>query len=195
MSIWTEKGLDYLYPKGKGEYPEGFTPIEILKKEVLSLFSFRSVLDFGCGTGRLCQAFNPKHYLGCDINPKAIQEAAKQHPKYKFVTVNTSDKVVSYGKADLLFVYTVFLHLKDKEILDILNKTKIRYLLMIEILGREWRNNGVLPVYNRSRNNYIHILKRFNLIFEYRRPYQFYASNPVYKGKNTDISFLLWRKR
>ena len=42
------------------------------------------VLDFGCGTGSNSKLFNPKDYIGSEVNSSRVESSGKNYPKYKF---------------------------------------------------------------------------------------------------------------
>jgi SAM-dependent methyltransferase len=43
-----------------------------------------SILDLGCGQGKLLDALNPKHGVGVDISKQMIDEARIHYPKFQF---------------------------------------------------------------------------------------------------------------
>ncbi len=45
------------------------------------------VLDFGCGVGTLAELCEPAGYLGFDIDPRKIEIARRDRPRYRFETV------------------------------------------------------------------------------------------------------------
>ncbi len=81
--FWTRDNLRNIVPPTHGDKPEGWDPVEFLQ-ETLDPLDFDSVLDFGCGHGRLCRAFRPEIYLGVDLSPVAIQKACSNHAGYRF---------------------------------------------------------------------------------------------------------------
>ena len=68
-----------------------------------------------------------------------------------------------------------------------------KYFIIAEILGSEWTNHGEgnPPTYNRDDYS---IMNEFGykLLKEIKKPYARYIGSRIAKGKNTDISFLLW---
>ena len=189
---WQTDNLRNIVAGTDTENPEGWDPVEVLR-EMLKTMDFETVLDFGCGYGRLCKAFQPKNYTGIDLNPQAIQEAQKRYPDYFFKEIEVDSE---YDNVDIVLAYTVFLHLDDDTlgiILQRLRKACNNYLIIGEILGREWRRPGDPPVFNRNHDDYISLLQRhgFQVIKEYKLPYKRYANSPYFKNKNTDLSFLI----
>lgn len=191
---WANDDLNNIIPQQSGEHPEGWDPALALK-ELIKDPDIKNVLDFGCGYGRLCHAFDPDSYLGVDLNPHAIDAARKSCPEYTFKEINLDS---TFDKTDLILAYTVFLHLDDdilSEILGRLRKSCSKTLIVGEILGREWRRPGLPPVFNRDLSDYQILLSRcgFTFIEEHRRSYQRYAKMPAFHNRNTDISFLIFQ--
>ena len=191
---WASDNLKNIAPQHHGQYPEGWDPAEVIKMMIKDE-NLEKVLDFGCGYGRLCQAFDCDSYLGVDLNPQAIEVARKTYPGYRFMEINIDS---SFEKVDVVFAYTVFLHLDDDTLSNILLRLREscqKLLIVAEILGREWRRQGLPPVFNRDLDDYQDLIssRGFKFIGEYRRPYQRYARMPEFRNKNTDISFLLYK--
>lgn len=188
--FWQTEGMEHIIPQGFGEFPEGFDVRDEIRNLVQEL-PYNEVIDFGCGYGRLCESFDPAKYWGIDISPSAIEEAQKSFSTYRFSLANEGVK-----SADLIFAYTVFLHLSDKELHKALSHLRCKWLVVAEILGREWRRDGLPPVYNRDLQDYITMMRSHDLILmrHVKKPYQRYADSPWYQGKNTDLSFLVFKK-
>lgn len=181
---WKQDGLRNL-TAGDTDFPEGWDPVEKLK-HFLDRMEFTSVLDLGCGAGRLCRAFLPENYLGVDLNPAAVDLARLRFPAYDFREINFDDDI---PQADLTLAYTVFLHLDDERLKETLSKIKSKYLIVAEILGREWRSE---KVFNRNLEDYEQILSDagYKITRHISLKYKHYAQNPRYKDRNTRISFI-----
>ncbi len=190
--FWKEDHLANIIPRGFGEYPEGFA-VPAFLKEWLQPIPFQSVVDLGCGYGRLSTAFSQESYLGIDVNPEAILAAKEKFPGYRFL----ESKEDQFPKADLYMAYTVFLHLLDDEVHHILDLVDTSYFLVAEILGSEWRRKGNPPVYNREFDEYIKIFHQhqYRMVDEISKPYARYSEDPQYQSKNCEISFLLFQKK
>jgi SAM-dependent methyltransferase len=77
--------------------------LEILKKNGLVMEEFNSVLDFGCGIGRVLRHFNNIHgpvFYGTDYNPKLINWCKKN---LKFARFSTNQLVGSLEYIDQQF--------------------------------------------------------------------------------------------
>lgn len=194
---WIEDNLSNIIPLAHDAHPEGFNPGEYLA-EIISPFTFNSLLDFGCGYGRLTASFDKDKYIGVDLNPLALQKATEDNPGYRYYEIDVEAK--EYPNADIGLAYTVFLHLDDLVLdntLSILLKYINKYFIVAEILGREWRRPGNPPVFNREKEEYIHILQKykFHFIKQYDRQYMRYVTDKKFENKvNKNISFLVFKK-
>lgn len=196
--FWLQDGLANIKPAVGGMHPEGWDPAEFLRELLLPLVvqtGVRTVLDFGCGFGRLCRGVPPADYLGIDLNPQAIAEAQRLHPQYSFREVDLHSP---YPAADVVLAYTVFLHLDDLTLAQTLQRIttqRPKFIFIAEILGHEWRRGGTPPVFNRERREYEQLLQPlgYRLATEYRRPFVRYAAEPAFRDKNTDLSWLVFR--
>lgn len=70
---------------------------------------YRSVLDFGCGTGEFSELFSPSAYYGTDIDKSVINHAKVLHPKYRFSVINRASNL--NGKYDLILLISTVHHL------------------------------------------------------------------------------------
>lgn len=84
-----------------------------------TLDSFESILDFGCGCGRMLlwiEELGRKRALhGTDIDAEAI-DWCREHVPYADLTVNNADPPLSYpdGAFDLVVGHSVFTHLDER---------------------------------------------------------------------------------
>lgn len=86
-----------------------------------------SILDVGCGNGRLLESISPtkNKYLGIDESKNMIEEAKKLHEWYSFETLdmNALDQVEK--KFDVILFIASFHHLaSERERILVLEKTK-----------------------------------------------------------------------
>ena len=163
MSIWTNNGLSHITPKGK-ENPEGFDVWGWLGQAV----GDRSILDYGCGRGRLSKAFNPDRYLGYDINTKAIEAARVANPDHWYCD--------SPELRDVTLFYTVALHIPDDEVHEVLD-TGSETVFIVEIMREDMkRGDGIPPAYNRSPELYSEIMQTLGYKLKSRqdKPYKYY---------------------
>jgi SAM-dependent methyltransferase len=184
VNFWVKDELKNIIPPGT-DNPAGWDEAAFLQ-ELTLLLTPTSVLEIGCGWGRLCEAFDAAIYTGVDINPKAVEKAMGEHPGYRFQALGYDD---DYPKADLCMVYTVLLHVDDQFIESVVERIRkcCDRVLVVEILGRQWRaTSKKVPVFNRDRENYVKLFSGYTLEMEIKKPYRRY--------QDTDISFLYFVK-
>lgn len=184
--FWEEDRLRNITPPGCPG-PEGWDVIDFLSR-FEPLRSAESVIEIGCGRGRLAGAFPAPKYLGVDINNSAVEEARRLHPSHRFVTIRYDEP---YPTAECGFAYTVFLHIPDELIEDTIRKisSSFRKFVVCEILGRHWRERqGKVPVFNRDQAEYVDLFQShgFRLEKVTLMPYAHYP--------NTEISFLVFSR-
>jgi SAM-dependent methyltransferase len=164
----------------------------------------QTILDFGCGYGRMFPCFSdcPTVYFGVDLNPIAVNKARQNFPKYKnrFCEVDINSH---YAYADMILAFTVFLHLDDdtlKLILTRLHESCKKYLVIVETLGREWRPEMLasydLPLYNRDLDEYVEMLAEvgFELAEKDSKPIPHYENNMSFKDRNCNTNILIFRR-
>ncbi len=90
---------------------------EVLAKHDLKIEQFTSVLDFGCGVGRIMRHLSstsgPQWY-GTDYNPQLV-EWCRDHLKFSQFKVNTLTDKLAYADEsfDFIYAYSVFTHLNE----------------------------------------------------------------------------------
>lgn len=166
--FWMREGLSHITPANKTN-PEGWDVWTLLGS-----LARGSVVEIGCGYGRLCTAFEPSHYLGTDINPAAIQQARKLHPAYTF-------EPYTGQAADTALLYTVLLHIPDADLAGLIAGISADRVIVAEVMGRHWRRAGNPPVFNREPEEYIEAFGGKHQRID--KPYAHYP--------NTDITFLV----
>ena len=91
---------------------------EILAKHNLKIEQFTSVLDFGCGVGRIMRHWSSTRgpaWHGTDYNPQLV-EWCREHLKFSQFNVNTLSGKLPYADEsfDFIYAYSVFTHLKEE---------------------------------------------------------------------------------
>lgn len=177
--FWKTQGLNHIKPNTGQEFPEGWDVRDFL----IDTIKEDSVVEVGCGYGRLCGKFSPAQYQGFDLNPTAVEAAITTNPEYTFSVYEIGSEL---PLSSWLYFYTVLLHINDDDIVDYLRTvtTNCQRVLVGEILGRKWRRGGNPPVFNREAQEYADIMKQvgWSLVKTTERPYKRYP--------NTNITFL-----
>ncbi len=84
-----------------------------------TLDSFKSILDFGCGSGRVTRFFKPAapgaRLFGCDIDRPAIEWCSANLGEVAHFAVNPFEPPAPYSDCcfDFIFVFSVFTHLPE----------------------------------------------------------------------------------
>lgn len=174
--------------------PEGFDPAVTLRM-IARHYDVGTILDFGCGPGRLSGSFEPDSYLGVDINPVAVTEAERRHSGLSFQTI---DQGYQPQTRDLFLAYSVFQHLPDAVLAKVAaaHAAPCPTIVIAEILGREWRRSqSDLPAFNRERDEYVALFPEHRLVFDLRIPHRRIMEDPACSHRrNRDVSFLVFRK-
>lgn len=166
------QGLDNITPKGKA-WPEGDAFASYLRRVIGS----RSVLEFGCGVGRLATLFAPDQYIGVDISINALARAHVALPEHRFALVGRDGAL---PPADVTLAHTVLLHVPDDDLAATVARFESPALIVSEILGRHWRREGDPPVFNRELDDYVAALDgRYRLALAHRMPYPHYQDTDL----------------
>lgn len=173
--FWKREGLRHITPAGK-ENPEGWDVWSFLGS-----LARGSVLEIGCGYGRLCKAFSPDEYLGTDVNEKALEKARERFPEYVF-------EAYAGQSADTALLYTVLLHISDDDLSEFIEGINADRVIVAEVMGRKWRRAGNPPVFNREPQEYIDAFAEygFECVDTYGKPYAHY--------QGTCITFLVFER-
>jgi len=99
-----------------------------------------TVLDLGCGNGRLYEVFKDMsiQYTGVDNSAGLIEEAKKKWPENEFVVADALDLPFENGKFDVVFMIAILHHLPSKEL----------RLKVLENIKRVLKDDGVLIMTN-----------------------------------------------
>lgn len=181
LDFWrNNRSLAHITPPG-ARWAEGFDPIAVLREEIPS----GSVLDFGCGDGRLAEAFPQDRYTGVDVNPHAVAFCRSKWPARRFLLAEGE-----LPKADVALASVVLLHIPDANIVATGRRllAAAPRVLVVEILGREWRGGRGHPAcFNRSLEDYEAIFSGAKLERLVARPYRRYGG--------VSITFMDFRRR
>ncbi len=99
--------------------------LESLNRNNLDLSEFKTILDFGCGCGRVIRHLLPlstANYYGTDYNPRLLNWC-KENLKGNF-KINNLAPPISFGTAhfDFVYAYSVFTHFHENMQLTWLNE-------------------------------------------------------------------------
>lgn len=123
-----------------------------LLKRVSNVKDGDSILDVGCGNGRLLEALKDKkiNYLGIDNSENLIALAQKNYPDNKFVVGNILDLEELKEKYNFVISVAVLHHLpsfklRQHALLQMLNATKDNGSVIFSV-WRLWNNKKYRPL-------------------------------------------------
>lgn len=75
-----------------------------------------TILDLGCGNGRLYQLFdkNQVEYIGVDQSRELIEIARQKHEQARFIVADIQDLSLEDSSVEVVFCIATFHHLPDK---------------------------------------------------------------------------------
>ena len=153
-------GLDNIKPKRIGDKWESYDTTTLIAE----LIGDDSVVDVGCGTGRLSQAFTPEQYIGVDVNQAAIDISRKENPDYQFEALEEYSKI---PKQDVMLLHSVALHIPDEEIGNLFAQARKRIILAETMGARGKRQDGKDKLafhYARTADEYTKLLPSWKLV-------------------------------
>ena len=196
-AFWIQQGVDHIIPEVGTAFPEGFEVGAVLHR---MLGNASSVLEFGCGVGRLAGVFDPSQYMGVDINPNAVAAARRGHRQHTF---RIWDKGQVLPSAGALLLYTVLLHIADHELKPLLSA--LGRWAAARSAGRRPRGvdgqplapRGNPPVFNRDPETYIALMAEegYDFVSFEKHAYVRYDQEPWNVGRDSRITFLKFQKR
>lgn len=91
----------------------------VLNRNGYSLTDFESILDFGCGFGRLTKLlieYAPNAKIsGCEVNPDLVRRCIKSFPDAHFINNEVQPPLLSKDEEfDFIMSYSVFTHLDEE---------------------------------------------------------------------------------
>lgn len=113
-----------------------------------------SVVDVGCGYGRLSAAFDD--YIGVDISPRSLRAARERNPDKEF-----QEYRLPLPESDWQLYYAVLIHVPDEDIEQFLrdNTASCRRVLIADIMDRKWRRPNTPPyTFHRTADEYREVL-------------------------------------
>lgn len=123
-------------------------------KEVAELvYNRASVLDLGCGNGRLLKVLDHKNpnYLGIDQEKELVEIAKKHWPKYNFLCSNIEE--LPNKKYDFIFLIAVIHHIPSRK----------KRLTVLKNLRNHLNKNGkiIISVWNLRKTRPKLVLKSY----------------------------------
>lgn len=184
--FWICDGRRHLVPNDDEYLVEGVHTRKLLKNHVGN----GSVIEIGCGDGRLCRDFSRDQYLGFDINPGIIVDARGKYRGYKF---KISKPLQEYPQSDWVFMHTVLLHVDDDDIEEFLDYAtrNTDNVIISEMMNRKFRKGDgsqrVPPVFNRSIRDYKDLFRDIGFRATARDAYYF-------KRYGHDLTYLVFER-
>ena len=130
------------------------------------------VLDFGCGAGFFSQLFNPKKYLGVEINKSFLNTSKIRNSKHTFKLLKKNYLKGYENKIDYIFINNVLHHLTDDQIFETFVffkktlKKKIKVFIVEPLLPKSFFSveffMKVLDIGDniKDKRNYVSLLKK-----------------------------------
>jgi len=165
INYWTKQGKNYLK---EFVYSEQVLKEQEYHIDYLKSLSFETVLEFGCGFGRLTKLvlenFPIKKYKAFDISPTLISDAKKFCENFDNVSfeVSSIQDFQSDEKYDLVFGYTVLMHVVPKEI-RLAMKNLVR-LANNDVINFDWYQKHFPLII--AKHNFLHSYKEIYESFE-----------------------------
>jgi SAM-dependent methyltransferase len=186
--FWKSEGDKHIQP-GVSIFHEGWDA-RLFLRELFTENEYGTVIDVGCGYGRLAPAFNPENYYGIDFCPSNILKAKINYPDYNFKLTDN----ISYEVSDTKILFYVLLHQSDKDINNIVHNLCIstERIIVAEVCGREWRRPDNPPVFNRNVEEYLQLFAdngkdSVNIINKDYIPYM-----KTHPDKNTQVNIMVF---
>ncbi len=75
-----------------------------------------SILDVGCGTGRVAREYSWEKYIGVDISPIIVRVAREINPEYKFKVMNAEKLKFKDNSFDVVMCGGVLPHMPSEKV-------------------------------------------------------------------------------
>lgn len=160
-AFWDQESLiDEAEIEKKWPYPPK------LKSVLSELEPFKSVLDFGCNTGRAyTQLFSEKEYFGVDIVKPVVDRAIERHSGASFEKISFDPTEWKCPVVDIVFCATILVHVMEKYFLATVDKllASCAVLVALETDVQKAAKDFVVYCYNRDYRQLLHPYKVFNV--------------------------------
>ncbi|RYM06878.1 class I SAM-dependent methyltransferase [Sporolactobacillus sp. THM7-7] len=105
--------------------PSGFTRKHIHSNlQEHFIYTGKTVLDFGAGTGANCSVFDCEYYVGVDLDRERVQFARQKYPEYTFYPLKSYRLPVDSQSVDYIIIIAVLHHIAHGDILRYLDEFK-----------------------------------------------------------------------
>ncbi|MCV7396936.1 class I SAM-dependent methyltransferase [Mycobacterium paraseoulense] len=95
---------------------------DVLRREGIA--NAASILDLGCGTGVMANAFRPESYVGVDMNARYIARARATKNHYRFEVADGRALPFADGSFDAVVITGVIHHLDDASARSLLQESR-----------------------------------------------------------------------
>ena len=149
VAYWAQRGKNY---KRRFQRTDEFERQEETLLEALSEIEFESVLEIGCGFGRITQLVRPlaSDYVAIDVSHDQIREARRLVPDVTYIT-SSIQNFVPHRSWDLVLAVEVLMHIPPDEVREVIRK--------MERMSQSWvvTVDWALPIDRRpSSHNWLH---------------------------------------
>jgi len=136
----------------------------------IALGSDERLLEFGCGAGLSSTHFNPKNYVGVDIDGKRVEFAKQINPGYAYQKISGPSLPFEYAAFDWILAIAVFHHISDADTVKILDDLSrvLKPNKSIIVVEPYLANNRLLNFWMQTidRGQFIRSQKDYRALFE-----------------------------
>lgn len=147
VAYWRERGLDYLEKFQHERYAEQ----EQVLFDYLRGLDFETVLEVGCGFGRIGSRLNAASYTGIDLSPTMLKAARDRIPDGNLIETSLEDFKPN-TKYDLVLAVEVLMHIPPDGIAKAVRK--LDRMSARHIVTLDWTTP--LPRMKTAEHNFLH---------------------------------------
>lgn len=142
---------------------------DAFKKLIRKDFTKSSILDFGCGTGRIYSALNPKNYLGVDISKKYLNEFNKNFPVAHTILIDKEAEIPTTNTFDLVICFALFPHLKSEKYKDYLKElsrlVRVGGEFAVSIFTEDEARSDDANWFHTNKKSFIELAGKYNFYY------------------------------
>lgn len=143
VAYWTDRGVHFAE-----EHPENWNAEDPALSVLLGVLDFSTVLDLGCGFGRVAASINrikpDAVYTGVDVSPDLVATTQKRFPG-KEVICHDLATFETERHWDLVLAISVLGHLRPTDVGVVLNR--MRHWATKDIVVMDWDDTGNSTAY------------------------------------------------